>query len=240
MTPCFFIQESRPKVVIVFVYPLNGNQAFAAKAIEFVASYEKNPPGMDHDTVIVCNGEPASESSKALFNSLPNVTFIDHDNSGWDIGAFQLAARTVEADLMVFFGSHAYFRKPGWLKRMVEVAEEKGNTLYGCTGSLGNIAFGVYPHVRTTGFWCHPSLMAQYPIKVTQAGTGGGRYNFEHGENCFTNWIIIQGMQPYIVGWDCVWPLHDSGQMPGGMHNGTQYNLLCGDRLTTIPFHHAP
>lgn len=209
-------------------------------AHEFAASYQRNPPGMDHDTLVVCNGAPATDPSKALFNALPNVTFIDHDNSGWDIGAFQLAARTVDCDLMLFLGSHAYFRKPGWLSRMVEVVAEKGNTLYGSTGNQGDPRSNVFPHVRTTGFWCHPSLMASYPHSVTEGGTGGKRYDFEHGPSCFTSWVISQGMQPYIVGWNGIVPIESCDSLPDGFHQNQQENLLVGDRLCKPPYWHAP
>ena len=170
---CFFINP--PKITVVYCYPLNGHQGFSSKALEFSVSYTKNPPGLDHDTIVVCNGNPATQPSKDLFNALPRVTFLDHDNSGWDIGAFQAAARQSNADLMVFFGAHTYFRRPGWLARMNEVYEQFGNTLYGATGNQGEVRFNVWPHVRTTAFWCSPALFAKYPHSVTTQGGGGER-----------------------------------------------------------------
>ena len=88
---CFFIKP--PKVALVFIYPINGHQGFSTKALEMSQSYQRNPPGADHETIVVCNGAPATQPSKDLFSPLPNLTFIDHDNSGWDIGGFQAAAR---------------------------------------------------------------------------------------------------------------------------------------------------
>lgn len=242
MTNCWFIAPQTLKITIVYVYPLEGAQNFAPLAHNFVASYVANPPGMEHDTLIVCNGAPASDTSKALFNPMPNVTFIDHDNSGWDIGAFQLAARTSNADMMVFFGSSTYLRKPGWLTRMVEVFQQYGDTLYGSTGNQGDPRSNVHAHVRTTGFWCSPKLLAKYPYIATSQGGGpfSQRYEIEHGRDCISSWVIQQGLQPYIVGWDCIWPLHQCDQMPGGYHNGEQYNLLAGDRLTSGVYYPHP
>ncbi len=238
MNRCSMIKS--PKIVCVFVYALDGNQGFAAKAANFAASYELNPPGMDHETLIVCNGVPANPESRALFNALPNVTFLDHDNSGWDIGAFQLAARTVDCDLMVFFGGHTYFRKPGWLARMWEAFQNFGDTLYGSTGNQGNIGVGVYPHVRTTAFWCSPGLLRDYPYRVTSVGGGGQRYEAEHGKTCLSNWVKQQGLTPWIVGWDLAMPLDQCDQIPGTYHQGDQFNVLVGDRMTCPPFHHCP
>ena len=237
MNPCFFVTP--PKISLVYIYPLNGADGFANRALEFSQSYVKNPPGMEHDTVIVCNGSPATQTSKDLFMPLPNLTFLDHDNSGWDIGGFQKAARESKADLMVFCGSNSYFRKPNWLIRMHEVWAEFGDTLYGSTGNQGDDRFNVFPHVRTTGFWCSPTLMRAYPHVITEGGAGGQRYEMEHGKTCLTSWVTRLGKQCWIVGFDCIWPVQQCDQMPGGFHNGTQYNLIVGDKNTAPPYYHT-
>jgi hypothetical protein len=236
--PCFMIRE--PKICVVYIYPFSGEGGWAPKALEFAQSYERNPPGMNHDTVIVCNGAPITEPSKDLFNALPNRTYLDHDNSGWDIGGFQLAARTVPCDLMLFCGAHTYFRKPGWLARCVEVMNDLGNTLYGSTGNQGDTRFNIYPHVRTTGFWCKPELMKAYPHIITQcSGYGGQRYEAEHGLSCISNWVKSQGKQPWIAGWTEVRPLEDCNAIPNGYHQNDQSNVLIGDRMTMPPYHHC-
>ncbi len=227
------------KIVLVYIYPLNGDGGFADRACTFVASYVQHPPELEHETVIVCNGAVATETSRALFNPIPRCSFLHHDNSGWDIGGFQAAARAVPCDLMVFCGANAYFRKPGWLPRMVEVAAEYGDTLYGSTGNQGDTRVGVYPHVRTTGFWCSPKLMADFPHVVTQPGPVE-RYAFEHGQACLSNWVKAQGKQPWIAGWDCVKRLEECDSMPNGFHQGDQSNIVVGDRLTAPPYYPHP
>ena len=225
------------KVVLVYIFPLAGGQGYREKALQFVESYGRCPAGMDHDTVIVCNGAPHTPDAVSLFSGLPGLSFLEHDNSGWDIGGFQKAAREVPADLMVFCGGSAYFRIPGWLERMVQVFEELGDTLYGCTGHQGG--GGVYPHVRTTGFWCRPGLLLNYPWLVLQPGTGGQRYAFEHGPNCMSNWLVSQGKIPWIVTANGCAPVHSCDGLPGGYHHGVQENLLMGDRMCRPPFHHC-
>ena len=235
---CFFIKPTR--VTICYVYPLDGQQGFAPKAHEFVQSYLRFPPGAEHDTVVVCNGASASDSSKHLFDPLPSVSFLDHDNSGWDIGGFQAAARRSSADLMVFFGAHTYFRRAGWLARMQSVADELGDTLYGATGNQGDLRFNVHPHVRTTAFWCSPALFNRYPHRIGQPGTGGQRYESEHGRTCLTNWVKSLGRQPWIVGFDSILPVEQCDSMPEGFHKGNQSNVLVGDRMTSPPFWAVP
>ncbi len=240
--PCFFIAEPRPKIALVYVYPKNGFEGFSMKALAFAQSYEKNPPGLRHETIIVANGDAITDSSKELFNPFPNRTYIDHDNSGWDLGAFQAAARhqaSASAEMIVFCGSHTYFRKPGWLARMHEVFIELGDTLYGSSGNQGDYNHSVHPHVRTTGFWCSRSLFNGYPLTVNQGGQGGQRYEMEHGKECLTSWVIKQGRQPWIVGFDCVYPVQQCDSLPGGYRNGDQYNLHVGDRLTCPGYYHT-
>lgn len=231
---CCFIQQ--PKITLVYIFPLDGQQGFCCDAVKFTQSYLSNPPGMEHNTMIVCNGAPAADTSKALFAGLPGLFYVDHDNSGWDIGGFQMAAKTSSSDLMVFCGSRAYFRKPNWLIRMWEVFCEFGDTLYGSMGNQGDERFNVFPHVRTTGFWCSPRLLREYPHVVTQGGGGGERYQAEHGNTCISNWVKRQGKQCWIVGFDCVFPLETCDGMPGGFQKGDQYNLLTGDKNSKIPY----
>jgi hypothetical protein len=227
------------RVAIVFVYPLGGAGKYYDRAIRFLQTYHDNPPGHDHDSVIVCNGAPACEETKFMFSSLPNVRFLEHGNQGQDLGAFQLASQQAPCDMMVYFGAETYFRKPGWLARMVEVFTKYGsNHLYGSTGNQGDARFNVWPHARTTAFWCSPHLMNSHPMRVTGMGENE-RYAFEHGENGLSSWFIKDNRRVWIVGWDCVWPLHSCDQMPGGFHQGGQENILVGDRLTCPPYYHC-
>jgi hypothetical protein len=232
---CCFIKL--PKITLVYIYPMGGAGVFRQNAEAWLESYRRNPSGMEHDTLIVCNGVPPTEEARSLF-SISNATFLHHDNTGWDIGGFQAAARQSSASLMVFCGSSSYFRGPGWLARIYESFTQFGDTLYGAMGVNASRP-GLWPHVRTTGFWCSPALFNSYPHLISQTGAGGQRYDFEHGQNSITNWVKSRGGQVWIVGWDSVYPLDDCDAMRGGYQRDNQENLLVGDRLSRPPFYHC-
>ena len=220
-------------IAVVYVFPLNGSGIYLDLALKFIESYKRFPAGTEHQMVVVCNGSPVTDEVQCLFGEIPNCAFLEHDNSGYDCGAFQRASREIPADMMVFFGATAYIKGAGWLARMDQAWKEYGDTLYGAMGNRGNSYYSVQPHIRSTGFWISTALFNQYPHRVT---TPDGRYPFEHGQFCLTNWIKSKRRIPYVVSWDGVYsePLWDS--IPNGYHNGNQSNLLCGDRLTKVPY----
>lgn len=224
------------KVAITYIYPLNGAECHMDCALKFLDTYHRHPPGMDHDTVIICNGSPVTDEARFLFGSMPNPTLIEHDGSGKDIGGYQLAARVYPCDLMVFFGGNTYLKRGGWLVRMVEAWRKHGDTLYGAMGNAGVEHAWVYPHIRTTGFWMSPSLLNQYPIKVTDTGRHGPRYEFEHGITGLTMWIHKQNKMAWVVGWDGEYTRHQWNGVPNGFHSGDQSNMLCGDRMSAPPY----
>lgn len=226
------------KTAIVYIYPNAGAGGYFELAIRFLESYHAHPPGMDHESVIVCNGTPASEETQFYFGSLPNLVMLNHDGSGYDIGGFQAAARNHPCDLMVFFGSTAYLKHTGWLVRMVEAYHRHGDTIYGAMGNQGAQHAHVKPHIRTTGFWLSPALMNRHPIIVTRPEQ---RYEWEHGVTSLTSWLVSQGKQPWVVSArDGEWLLQACDSIPNGYHNGDQSNLLCGDRLTCPPYYPIP
>lgn len=224
------------KVCIVYIFPQSGANGHLEKAVKFLTSYHANPPMHLHDTVIVCNEAPANDQTRFLFGSLPSASCLDHDGSGMDCGAYQLAAQKVPCDLMVFFGGNTYFRRPGWLHRMASVFQSYGDGLYGCTGNQGDARFNVFPHVRTTAFFCSPALVNEHPLRVTN---NSQRYPYEHGPDGLTTWALRKGKPVWIVGWNDVKPLHDCDSMRGGFHQGGQENVLVGDRLTCPPYYHC-
>jgi len=224
------------KVAIVYVFPNTADAQRTEQAARFVSSYNAHKPGMDHESIVVLNGSSGGGAgfATALFASLPNMRILQHDNSGWDIGAFQMAARSVPCDLMVFFGATAWFPKAGWLTRVYQASSLRGLGLFGCHGNQGDGKVAVWPHVRTTGFWMNPTLMNRYPMKVTEPHQ---RYPFEHGPQCLSNWIKGEGMGVWVVGWDGEYAVDVCDGMPNGFHRGDQSNLLFMDRLTMPPYY---
>lgn len=222
---------------VVYIYPEGGAGHHRERALKFIDSYHQHPPMMDHVTAIVCNGAPANEETRFMFSSLPNPVFIEHDDSGWDIGGFQRAARDLAHLMMIVFcGGNSYFRRAGWMIHAWEAFRKNGDTLYGSTGNTGDMNVGVFPHVRTTGFWCSPALMNNYPHRITERGSHGQRYEFEHGRTGFTTWVMRQNKLCYIVAWDGVYSLDGANSIPNGFRQGNQTNILIGDRLTQVPY----
>lgn len=221
------------KIAMVYIYADSGDSKFDAYTMRFLDSYHSNPPGLDHESVVVINGARRTSEIDCLFSSLPNYSPLEHDNSGYDIGGFQFAARTIPCDLMVFFGASTYLSRPGWLIRMVNAFNRHGNAQYGAMGNRGNLAVGVWPHIRTTAFWMHPKLMNSYPDRVTLPNQ---RHPFEHGKNCFTEWVTKLGLKSWVITWanELLWEKWDSDRE--GYSQGKQLNLLAGDRMSEPPY----
>lgn len=221
-------------VELVYIFPCDGQPHHLSYAWRFLNSYHENPPGSDHKTTVVCNGGTPDETHE-LFKTMPNFRLFHHDDSGWDIGAYQVVSQQSKADVMLFCGGTSYFRRPGWMERIVHSVSKYGkDSLYGSMGTPGNMTHNVFPHIRTTGFWVGRELFNKYPIQVRQKEQ---RYEFEHGSTGLTSWVRNQDLKAWIVGWDTeyVWP--NWGNISGGFHNGDQRNLLIGDRLSEPPYH---
>lgn len=202
----------------------------------FVNSYANNPPGGDHGTVILTDEGALGdcvEFTRALFTK-PTI-FQSHDRAQ-DIGRYQAWAKQSSADILLFCGGASYFRKPGWLAKVLASVNHYGkDALYGSMCNTGDMAFNVYPHIRTTGFWIGRELFNRYPVAVTQKEQ---RYEFEHGATGLSSWVRQEKLPVVLVGWDTeyVWP--NWSNTPGSFHRGDQCNLLIGDRLSEPPFYH--
>ncbi len=229
---CFFFKQSIT-IEVVYVYPMIGDYSPAAK--EFVQSYVDHEALIEHEMTVVCNGASPTQEAIDLFAKVPNIRFIQHDNSGYDIGAFQKASSVSKADMIVFFGSSAYIKRTGWLNRMAQVFMHYGVGQYGAMGNRGD-SLSIFPHIRTTGFWTSPSLFNSYPHKVTKPEQ---RFPFEHGQNCFTSWVYKQGLENWVVTYSNEY-LWENWDCPNGYHNGSQSELLCGDKVTKPPYYHTP
>lgn len=221
------------KIAIVYVFAPVGGEGYINYAMRFLDSYYKHPPGLAHETIIVLNGTKVTSEIACLFSSLPRCHFLEHDNSGYDIGAFQFAARSVSCDMMVFFGASTFFKREGWLIRMADAFQKHGQAVYGAMGNRGDLDVKVWPHLRTTAFWCSPELMNAYPTVVKRPEQ---RHPFEHGKDNFTEWVRRQGLKAWVVTWgrELLWKEWDDD--PEGYGRGSQSNLLAGDRMCEYPY----
>lgn len=186
-------------IEVIYIYPVNEGPQYQELARRFVSTYRDFPPGVYHHTLIVLNGNPRSDCFD-IFSSLPNLRFFLHDNSGWDIGAFQAVADSTKCDMMVCFGSASYFHKPGWLLRFVLAWSEFGPGLYANMSCGPGRAHPTINPVRTVGFACPPALIRAYPKRVVSRRD---RYDFEHrSPNNLTALCLRMKMPVKFVTWD--------------------------------------
>lgn len=178
-------------VTLVYIYPMLGDlhDRYAAR---FVSTYHEHLPGMRHKLLVVANGGPPTPLARLLFSSIA-CEFIEHDDSGWDIGGFQKAVEHIDTELAVFCGGTVSFERDGWLKRMHDAYVTHGRRLYG-TFACWQPAL----HIRTTGFWMPTELFAKYPFRITDTSQ---RYGFEWGPNNMTEWLVRSQLEPVLVTW---------------------------------------
>jgi hypothetical protein len=171
---------------VVYVFPNLLHKTYDGMARRFAHQYVQFPPGeTNHELYVVVNGGgQITKRQEDLFAPLV-PKFIYHDNSGRDVGAFQMAARQLDCDLMVCIGAPARPRMAGWLDIMCRAVEDHGSGLYGLWAFHAPAT-----HVRTTCFWLPPQLMNWYPVHIHD----GLRYDFEHGSQSITRFAMSKGM----------------------------------------------
>jgi hypothetical protein len=209
------------KIVLCYICVTHGvnTEHFASR---FVATYLAFPPGVEHRTIIACNGGPLKTEMGLLFASLPSVEFFPRENDGgWDISAYLAAARgpCFNDDMMVCMGESVYFHRAGWLKRMVDAWTEQGPGMYGFFSS-----HVIRAHLNTTAFCITPKALRAYSHPVRDRGA---RYEYEHGPGAFWRSCMINGMPVRFVTWDGIW-LPTQWRAPNNiLSRGDQSNLLC-------------
>jgi hypothetical protein len=168
-------------------------------AKRFVQTYMEHPPGnSDHELYVIINGGVTiGDWCKHLFSPLA-PRFIQHNNYGKDIGAYQAAADLIDCDLLVCLGAPVHFHRPGWLDRIMLAYLENGPAVYSPWGF-----HSPRPHLRTTAFWLPPELLNSYPHRVSDQE----RYQFEHGPESIALWSQKQGFEPLQVTWRGVYPM---------------------------------
>lgn len=197
-------------------------------AYRFVASMLEFPPGYECELIVISNGGPPSSEMQVLFCALPCFKrFFCHDDTGWDIGGFQQAAKSVVAsEILLMFGGNAYFKRSGWLHRMITAYDKHGPHLYGTFGCTVHT-----PHIRTTGFWLPTELFNRYPKQVR---THEERYDFEHRNGSLTQWVQSEGRRAIMVTWSAEYGPQYWGQVPGAYMSGDHSECLCADRISDL------
>lgn len=236
MSKCFLVAP-QINIGVVYVHVPNCPQ-HAAWGYHFVQTNLAHHPGIEHELIVACNGGEPTGPMKEIFKQLGPVTYFYHDDSGWDIGAFQAFAKQSKHDMLVFLGGSAYSRRAGWLLRMAESwLGAGGEALFGACGNLGDKRSNVFPHIRTTGFWCAPMILNEYPVIVRDPSM---RYPFEHGQQSLTQWARMNSIPVLVSDFSGVYEYPYWNDGANGYHRGDQRDLVIGDRLTAPPYYHAP
>lgn len=186
-------------------------------AARFVGSYIACPPGIEHETVIVCNGGPLSRDVALLFDLIP-CSFLPRVNDpGWDISGYQDVAKQFSCEMLVCFGESVYFHRAGWLKKLADAWTKHGPGMYGLFSS-----FLVRAHLNTTAFVCFPDHLRRYPRATSHAD----RYRFEHGEHAFWKFVKSTKSPVKLVTWDGVYDPFQWRLPQNILWRGTQSNCL--------------
>jgi hypothetical protein len=210
------------KVGICYVCPVIKWKDFESLARRFVSSFENFPPEYPYEFHLVCNGGNPNAEVLELFSSL-NPIYHEHDNTGWDIGAFQKIAPEVSCDLMLFLGTNSHFRRAGGLARLMEAYEKFGPGLYGTAAS-----FDISPHLRTNGFLCDPQLVAE--VWAQNSSHANPRHHFEVGKTSLTRVAAKKKLPIVLVTWDGFFLQKDWRKAKNIYRRGDQSNCLIYDR----------
>lgn len=185
-------------VALAYVYPQVNAREFLVPAQRFASTYLWSKPKKPHQLHVVFNGPPPNAASLRALDGLDYQPH-EHNNDGWDIGAFQMLGDSLDCDLLICMGTHIHFHRPNWLEMMVGSYIQNGPGLYGCWAYLSPDW-----HVRTTCFWCPPQILQAYPNRV--GSRRSSRYEFEHGNNSLTRFVLSAGLGCWMVTWSGIYP----------------------------------
>jgi hypothetical protein len=209
------------KLGVVYVCPVVNWPQYEGPARRFVSAYTMFPAEYPHQLHVVCNGGNPNPEILSLFSETSPI-YHQHDNSGWDIGAFEKVT-AVDCDLILFLGANTHFKRAGWLRRLIEAHERFGDGLYGTSAS-----FAIYPHIRTNGFMCHPKLV--HAAWINNRFRSKTRHAFEVRKTSLTTMAKQQGIPCLLVTWDGFYQQDEWRKAPNIFQRGDQSNCLIFDR----------
>lgn len=207
-----------PTVVIVRVV---GKPQYEPGAKRWLESYLRYRPRILHRLVVIERYADGDDTFKPFATET-----VRYDGSGWDCGAWQFAARNLNADLLVCFNSTCVIMGENWLERFVDAVDIYGPGLYGPMASLE-----VTPHIRTPCMVFTPEVMLAYPGQVL---TREDTYRFESfGFDGIPNvslWTRAQGKPVKMVTWSGCYDLADCRTPPNVFRSGDQSDLIVRDK----------
>lgn len=117
----------------------------------FIESFERHPPGIAHDCVVVRKGFPPGESTldKVLKRAFPH--FISVSDDGFDINAYAKAAAQLPHTRVVFLNTFSEITSDNWLRKLHSAFADPAVGIAGATGSYESLLSSM-KHVQK-GWW---------------------------------------------------------------------------------------
>lgn len=168
----------------------------------FMRTYNAHPPGYPHELIL-----------------------NTHDSPGRDIAAHQHIARKLDCDFAVFMSARTFFKRSGWLDRLILTWKAVGGGFVGIMGSKEACPLTPNrtnnPHIRTCLFGCGPELLSKSP-PVNSVNDG---FFFE------SRWLSNLSMeQVRMATWTDYYHPDDFRKTVNGFRQGDQSDLLAHDR----------
>ena len=177
-------------ITVVYIVVTHGKHTEELCA-RFAASWLLNPPGVECQLLLVCNGGAIGEDVACLFLPIDGVRIVVRENDeGRDISGYQHAAKYCESDMLACLGESVHFWRSDWLVPVVRAWEQYGPGFYGFFSS-----FLVRPHLNTTAFCCAPRHLSAYPVVADHKA----RYEFEHGKRALWRRVYAKGEPTMLV-----------------------------------------
>lgn len=204
------------RIVLVYI-AVSGGPLTHDYCARWVGSYLVNPPGVEHQTIVACNGGPLPRETALLFDSI-NASFLPRPNDGgYDLSAYHQIAKEVPCDLLVCQGESVHYHRPGWLKKIADAHQTFGEGMYGMFSS-----HLVRAHLNTTGFAISPRFLNEYPVPTNH----DERYAEEHGERSLWRSVQSKGGAVKLVCWDGAWDCRQWRLPRNCLWRGDQSNCL--------------
>jgi hypothetical protein len=186
----------------------------------FTATYMEFIPPIEHGLHICCCGAYSPKDMEGRL--VARVSEIHrYYGAGWDIGAFQHCANSINADLLVCLSTPVYFHRADWLEKIVAAVEKHGDGLYGTMASYEHS-----PHIRTSCFAVNPRHLREYPNVIN---TRERARFFESTDWNFSAWM--ERSHPVILVLpDGTYQRTDWRKYPNIFRRGDQSNVLVRDR----------
>lgn len=191
------MEKTKKIVIAVVVYDRIGNfikWCKLARGITRLCSYEM----LEVEIRIIHNTDKPERSKhwKAISENYP-VTYINRQNKGLDIGAFQevcemkMQAWKNDFEFLIWFTDDCFPTSLDFISDFVNPFRDSENVGMTCF----EVSKQVRPHARTTGFCLRRETLSKITFPVPVITTKQDCYNFEHGANNLYLQILKLGLK---------------------------------------------